>query len=98
AIGIGIAHGGIGVAAVGEACSEDVAGADPFAVNLLFLVQDFKAVALPDFLGEVHVITEDVGHLHGQVVGQSCILCCDKQGDVDGATGKFLGQFRLNDI
>src|SRR5690606_16429933 len=58
AIGIGIAHGGIGVAAVGEACSEDVAGADPFAVNLLFLVQDFKAVALPDFLGEVHVITE----------------------------------------
>ncbi|MOA03185.1 hypothetical protein D3C78_1226730 [compost metagenome] len=91
-----MAHGGIGLAAVGEAGSQDVAAAGRLAIDHFFLVDHFEFVAFADVEGEVDVVTEDVRKVHGQFVRQPGTLGGNEQRAVDGAVGIGLANGRLD--
>ncbi|MNC77909.1 hypothetical protein D3C75_1299960 [compost metagenome] len=74
-----MAHGGIGLAAVGEAGGEQVAAAGYLAVDHFFLVDHLEFVAFTDVEGKVDVVTEDVGQVEGQFVRQSGTLGGNEQ-------------------
>src|SRR5690606_18344427 len=97
-LAVGVAHRGIGAAAVGEAGSKDIAGAHALIIDVLFLIQHIELVTLADLPGKVHVIAENVGHLHGQVMRQASILGGDEQRAGDAAAGETGADFGLDDV
>src|SRR5690606_37885275 len=68
AVAVGVANGSKGFTAIGKTGSKDIIGAHCAVAHMQFFVHDFKGVALTNVTGEVHVVAEDVGHLHGQVM------------------------------
>ncbi|MNQ94254.1 hypothetical protein D3C85_1097620 [compost metagenome] len=94
---VGVTHGGVGLAAVGEARRQDRASADGLAVDHFLLVDHIELVALANILGEVHVVAKHTGHVHGQAVRQAGPGCGLRQRAVDhavyigGAHGRFRG-------
>src|SRR5690606_11210644 len=72
---VGIADGGKRLATVGESGGENVACTHPFTVNDLFFVDHFEGVACTNVHGEVDVVTEYAGKVHGQVVAKACAYC-----------------------
>src|SRR5690606_15360244 len=97
-LAVGVAHRGIGAAPVGEAGSKDIAGAHALIIDVFFLIQHIEPVALADLPGKVHVIAENVGHLHGQVMRQASILGGDEQRAGDAAAGETGADFGLDDV
>ncbi len=84
---VGITHGRVGFAAVGEARREDIAGADHFAVHHLLLIDHVELVTLANILGEIDVVSQHLGHVHGQAVGQPGALCRCGERALDDAMG-----------
>ncbi|MNZ54431.1 hypothetical protein D3C78_723310 [compost metagenome] len=100
ALFVGVAHGGVGLAAVGEARRQDRASADGLAVDHFLLVDHIELVALANILGEVHVVAKHTGHVHGQAVRQAGPGCGLRQRAVDHAVyiGGAHGRFRSDAI
>src|SRR5690606_38638440 len=70
-VAVGVADRSIGLASVGKARRENVAGAHALTIQMFLFVEHFEMVALANFPGKIHVITEHIGHLHGQTVRPS---------------------------
>ena len=93
---VGIAYRSEGFALVGEACGKDILGADALVADMQLLEHDLEAVVLANIPGEIHVVAEDVGHLHGQVVAHAGFLGGQEQRAGDISLGKPGAYFRLN--
>ncbi|MCY1465377.1 hypothetical protein D9M71_835130 [compost metagenome] len=68
---VGVTHGSVSLAAVGEACGQDRTIADSLAVHHFLLVDHVKFVTLANILGEIDVVAKHACHVHGQAVGQA---------------------------
>lgn len=84
---VGIAHGGVGLAAVDEAGGEDIAGRHLLAVDLVLFVDHVELVAFSQIEGEVDVVAEDVRQRRDQVIGQAGVTTGNEQRAGDAAMG-----------
>ncbi|MNO81701.1 hypothetical protein D3C76_729540 [compost metagenome] len=64
----------------------------------MFFVDHVEFVAVAQVESEVDVVTEDLGQLHGQAVGQAGIARCREQRAVDPAVRVAGVQLRLDQI
>ncbi|MNF63966.1 hypothetical protein D3C84_456840 [compost metagenome] len=98
ALSVDIADGREGLATVDEARGEDFPTADLLAVDHLLFVDHFELVAFADIEGEVDVVAEDVGQVHGQIMGQTGAFGGEEQRTVDHTTGVGRAQVRLDQV
>ncbi|MNI92837.1 hypothetical protein D3C73_1506870 [compost metagenome] len=68
---VGVAHGGVGLTAVGEASGQDRAVTDRLSVDHFLFIDHIELVTLANILGKVDVIAKYAGHVHGQAVRQA---------------------------
>ncbi|MNF95019.1 hypothetical protein D3C84_777540 [compost metagenome] len=95
---VDVADGGEGLATVDEARGEDLPAADLLAVDHLLLVDHLELVAFANIQSEVDVVAEDVGQVHGQVMGQAGALGGEEQRTVDHAAGIGRAKVRLDQV
>lgn len=96
AILAGVTNRRIGLATVGEAGSQDIAGTYALTFHSLLFINDLEAVALADVEREIDVISEDIGQIHRQVVAEAGALGCEEQAAIDLAAGVDGTDLRLH--
>ncbi|MCY1427907.1 hypothetical protein D9M71_437740 [compost metagenome] len=95
---VGVAYGGVALAAIGKAGGKDIARTDHLAVEYLLFIDDVEFVTLADVLGEVDVIAENLGHIHRLAVRKAGTLGRERKRALDHAMDVGRAHYRLDDF